>query len=515
MTADLRRTAILLATLPVFACGQDPVAPIGDTPDVATAPHVLALSTYGASVGTLVEVYGENFGAIDGSVANLLFEGHFLHNDGTVETVSSIQDARIVDKSTMRWTSYGPYANPFTTSGSGIGTFEGTVAALITEPDGTAHADPQPIDVRFDVKPSLLVRGFQPLTASCNGNVLRGIGGASYRVEVEAIGFEPETITYTLAAPGILEFPTSVRHLTTDKIDSVGDRGNFKLPQVPDGIPSYGAILTAQARDADGNLYSNAFGFTVHRPIGVFYNGNIEVGEVLEPTPVSGCIPGGVNGRQVQYTESQAETRSRSYGVSWNQSWLASHTVASGSSETVGLSERNGVGFSTTDGQSFNWSLGGEVGGTFGLDKLVSLGVKTSAEVGGERSRQTSNSVNRETGVNASSTTTETESVSQSAGGGVGEQFAWNVSSSQVISQGFGGQVIAGTFGVFYRQTLRLTRRAALVAYNQCGYATVVGEVDFTDWTWSPDLAIGNSCPPLPQSNLPSAQCYTPPCAGQ
>lgn len=508
------RTVALALTLPVLACGQDPILP-SDTPDVATSPHVLAMSAYGASVGTLVEVYGENFVGGDRAVANLLFEGHFLYNDGTVEPVNTIQDARIIDASTLRWTSYGPYANPFTPDGIGIGTFEGTVAAQIVEADGTTRSDPQPIDIRFDVKPSLLVKGFQPLSATCNGNVLRGIGGAAYRVEVEAIGFEPETITYTLAAPAALDAPISVRHLVNSRVDSVGDRGNFFLPEVPNDLPSYGAILTAQARDADGKIYQNAFAFTVHRPLAVFYNGNIDVGEVLAPTPVSGCIPGGVNGRQVQYTESQAETRSRDYAVSWNESWLASHTVESGSSETVGLSERNGVGFSTTDGQSFNWSLGGEVGGTFGLDKLVSLGVKTSAEVGGERSRQTQNSVNRETGINASSTTTETESVSQSAGGNQGEQFAWSVSSSQVISQGFGGQVIAGTFGVFYRQTLRLTRRAALVAYNQCGYATVVGEVDFTDWTWSPDLAIGNTCPPLPVSNLPAAQCYSPPCIGQ
>lgn len=514
MKPNARIIPLLSLAIPIVSCGSDPVATI-EPIDVATAPHVLALSTYGASVGTLVEVYGENFGVEDGAVVDLLFEGQFLHNDGTVEPVSSVQDARVLDKSTLRWTSFGPFENPFTADGRGIGTYEGTVAARITNADGTEQADPQPIDISFDVKPSLLVNGFQPLSASCNGNVLRGIGGASYRVEVEAIGFDPETITYTLSAPALQRDPISVRHIVSGKTDSVGDRGNFSLPQVPNDFPSYGAILTAQARDAEGNIYQNAFAFQVYRPLAVYYNGNVDVGEVLAATPVSGCIPGGVNGREVQYTESQAETRSRNYAVSWNESWLASHTVASGSSETIGLSERNGVGFSTTDGQSFNWSLGSEVGGTFGLDGLVSLGVKANAEVGGMRSQSTQNSVNRETGVNASSTTTETESVSQSAGQQQGEQFAWNVSSSQVISQGFGGHVIAGTFGVFYRQTLRLTRRAALVAYNQCGYATVVGEVDFTDWTWSPDLAIGNSCPPLPVSNLPAAKCYSQPCIGE
>ena len=51
------------------------------------------------------------------------------------------------------------------------------------------------------------------------------------------------------------------------------------------------------------------------------------------------------------------------------------------------------------------------------MDKLVSLGVKANSEVGGSQSRSVQNSGNRETGVNASSTTTETEQISQQQGG--------------------------------------------------------------------------------------------------
>ena len=99
--------------------------------------------------------------------------------------------------------------------------------------------------------------------------------------------------------------------------------------------------------------------------------------------------------------------------------------------------------------------------------------------------------------------------------GQVGGGFSWQVSSTQSISKTFGGTVIAGTFGVFYRQTIRMMRRAAVVTYNQCGSASVVANVDFADWTWAPDLALGDRCPPLPQSNLPPAQCTLDPCGGQ
>lgn len=510
-TVRLASTFLLLGSA---ACGGESLSPPDQAPPPVT-PNVLALSTYDASVGTLVEVYGEHFAVPVTANVELVFEGTFTGADGSSNPVSYVAPAKGVDPSTVRWTGFGPFANPFSSNGNVTGTFDGSVTVRITDSDGSVSEDPEPLPISFSVKPSVLVKGFQPLTASCNGNVLRGVGGAAYRVAVETMGFDPASITYTLSAPALQMPPVAVRHVVEGKYDTVGDRGNFVLPPVPDDLPGYGAILTVQARDADGNVYQNAFGFTVHRPLEVYYNGNVEVAEVYAPTPVSGCIPGGVNGRNTSYTESQAETRARNYAVSWNETWLSSHTVAAGSQETVGLSETNGIGFSTTDGESFRWSLGTEVGGTFGLDKLVSVGVKANAEVGGERSRSTNNSQNRTTGVNQSTTTTETESISQSAGQQQGEQFAWTVSSSEVISQSFGGHVIAGTFGVFYRQTLRLTRRAALVAYNQCGYATVVGDVDFVDWTWSPDLAMGNSCPPLPPSNLPSAVCYVPPCQGQ
>ncbi len=262
-------------------------------------------------------------------------------------------------------------------------------------------------------------------------------------------------------------------------------------------------------------MYSTAFAVGVHRPLEFFYNGNVTVAEVLAPTPVSACIPGGETGRQVGYNEGSSETRTRSYSVSWNESWLASHTVASATSQTIGLTETNGVGFATTDGEMFRWSLGGEVGGTIGLSKLVSLGVKATFGIENTTSRAVENSRNREEGLNQSATTTDTEAATESTGGGSAEEFAWSVSSTDSLSRDFGGLIFAGVYGVFYRQTLRLIRRGILVAYNQCGAAEVVSDVDFVDWTWAPDLALGDSCPPLPESHLPPAECFVSPCAGE
>lgn len=505
--------SIWIAAFGLWGCGEG--ADLTGSFDQGVKPRVLALSTYSASVGTLIEAYGTDFpDAAEGRVS-LLFRGHFIAEGGAEAPVEVAAPVRRIDRSTLRWTSFGPYRNPLSPTGGQVGRFVGTVAARVVTADGAIIDQDEPRAIELEVTPSILVHEFQPLSATCAGGVLRALGGAAYRLRVETVGFEAAAITYNLSIPGSSAPSVSVRKVARGRFDQVGDRGDFRLPPVPDGIPSYAAIVNVQARDAEGRLRQTAFGITVHRPLEVYYNGNVQVAEVLAPAPVSGCIPGGLNGRDVSYTEAQSESRSRSYELAWNQSWLSSHTVSAGSESTVGLSETNGVGFATTDGQTFRWSLGTEVSGSFGLDKLVSMGMSVKSEVGQDRSRSVEESVSRETGVNASSTTTETEELSRAQGGQEGESFGWTVSSEQHISRGFGGHVIANSYGVFYRQTLRLARRAALVAYNQCGVAEIVGELDFTDWTWSPDLALGPGCPPLPESNLPAARCYLSPCGNE
>ena len=483
-------------------------------------PKVLALSSYEASVGTLIEAYGVGLPDAEQGRVELVFRGEYQTASGARSPVDVTLPAHAVDGGTVRWTSFGPYEIPFG-PGNQVGTFDGTIAARVTKADGSVHEDATPSAFTLTVRPSIVVREFQPTTASCAGPVTRALGGAAYRLRVEAIGFTPASFTYSLAMPTVSGAdPVVVRHLATGSFDSLGDHGDFSLPNVPTGVPAYGAVVGVQATAADGHSYRTLFAIAVHRPLEVFYNGNVEVAEVYAPTPVSSCIPGGTNGRHVNYEESTSETRTRTYNVNWNDHWMRTHTVSRDVNTTVGWNESNGVGFATTDGETFHWSIGvsSEVSGNVGisLPELVSIGVGTriglSSTVGGDRSRQTSGSTNRSEGVHASETTTDATSVSDTVGGGTGEAYTWQVSSTDSVARTFGGSVVAGTFGVFYRQTMRMMRRAAMVAYNQCGAATVIGDVDFQDWTWSPDLGTSTSCPPLPMSNLPEAACYVDPC---
>jgi len=513
----LRPLLAPLSLLVAAGCATGSDAP---TNEGILAPSVVALSTYEAPIGTLVEVYGSNFVSPRVGTNVLFFEGTFDADDGSVHPVSAQFEARMSDPGTLRWDSFGPFRVPFGPTGNQIGIFYGTVQARVVDAEGNVTEGTDPLPIVLRVKPSIMVHELQPLSASCGGPVQRALGGASYRLRVEALGFEPANFTYTLAAPALPDFdPVTIRHVATGRFDSVGEHGDFVVPEVPGNALAYGAVLSIVATDAGGQLYGSAFAIAVHRPLEFFYNGNVIVGEVLAPAPVSACIPGGEAGRDAMYDESMSETRSRGYSLNWNESWLSSHTVSSSSSSTVGLSETNGVGFATTDGESFRWSLGSEVGGsgTIGLSDIVSIGIsaKVTGMIGGETRRDVENSRDRETGLTESETTTDTASATETTGGMSGEVFRWDVSSTETVARGFGGRVLPGTYGVFYRQTLRLLRRGLLVAYNQCGAATVVGDLDFTDWTWSPDLALGEGCPPLPRSNLPEAECLVAPCLGE
>ncbi len=86
-------------------------------------------------------------------------------------------------------------------------------------------------------------------------------------------------------------------------------------------------------------------------------------------------------------------------------------------------------------------------------------------------------------------------------------------SQRKTTSLGFGGYVPRGYFGMFYRQTTRWVRRAEVRSFDLCGVAYHMGELQFNEWDWAPDLALGQECESTPPaSSLPGASCFIPPC---
>ena len=70
--------------------------------------------------------------------------------------------------------------------------------------------------------------------------------------------------------------------------------------------------------------------------------------------------------------------------------------------------------------------------------------------------------------------------------------------------------------GMFFRQTTRLVKRAEVRAYNKCGLAEQIGELQFNEWEWAPALGLADSCDEgengLLPVDLPRAECRIEPC---
>lgn len=472
------------------------------------APELLALSTYRAALGEVIDIYGTGFQA--NGKRTLHFIGTFTTHEGQTWAVDHKTKARFLDQTTLRWTTFGPFGNPMVEGLPVIGRFTGTVQVVGN--DGMPYTNE--LSVALTVEPSIAIREFEPVEADCPEPAERGLGGMSYRIRAEALGFQPKSFTYGLMFPELGGDGTWLRRQASAQRDAVSEEGLLRLPPVPDGQSSYRAVVLVSAMAENGPVdgYRTAFSVQVHRPIDLYYNGNFEIAEVLPPVPVSACTPGGEAGRDVRYEESRSEVRDRGYAINWDSNWIyqRSRTQSQQNSETY--RQQNEVSMSTQDERNFSWSFGSAQNGSVGIPEVVSLGMNLNQSVAGGGSAGVQNAQGRTEGLEETRATTETAQESQTVGQGRGENFSWRVSSADSVAKGFSGTIIPGTFGVFYRQTTRLLRRAAVVSYNMCGAAKVVGELDFFDYAWSPDLALGQSCPPLPEPNLPEAFCRVEPC---
>jgi len=546
----------------------------GSTTDAPiTKAHVMALSTYSATLGTPIDAYIQNPPTGNARAFELVFDGTFTRPNGATEPVNLVQAVNRTEAGAVRWTAFGPFGNPFTPNTPDIGKFTGKLGIRVTMDDGTVINDEKPIPLSFEVKPSIIITELRPVDSTCGEPALRMLGGMSYRLKATTIGFDAKTIDYMMQTPGIVPddlgepqldvdsggkprmMTRQLSHTMMNNTDTVEGKDAFVLPPVPIDIPNYGVVMAIVAHDDQGHSVSTTFGMTAHNPIEIFYDGRYELAQIYPAKPVSGCMPGGQQGRAVTYSESQMESRQRQLSVTMSKTFLRSEennwSTSDGKTVTHGTTNTDGYSRSHTDSNSFTftkthedtsgvqfmYSSGNTVVGKAGVSfKVFGIGAdaggeyqhrwdksqtSSSSSSNGWSSANTSGSsdtseVNHSTATTDSTAVSQTNtkggSESQQAGEGEAVQNMWTVTSQQTIDRGFAGMVVANTQGVFYRQMARYTQKAFVVVYDKCGAGDVVGDVTLQDYVWAPDLALGDKCPPLPVSNFPEPQCRLPPC---
>jgi hypothetical protein len=162
-----------------------------------------------------------------------------------------------------------------------------------------------------------------------------------------------------------------------------------------------------------------------------------------------------------------------------------------GTSSGGSASSTASYGSVTTDGRST------QVGGTWGLAKQNAI-TQSTAE-----SEASANSVVFSTGGSDAVTTGYTEGVSQAW------TETWQSTSTDQTLVSFSGKVPNGRCAVVYRQTVRTVRTAWVWQHDLCGVRSDVGELLFNEWSWSPNIAIGDDCTAeVPPSTQPPAACF-------
>ena len=468
----MRRALTVLLVL--AGCGGD--EPIETPPPVVRelpAPALRMVAPTVLRAGDEVTVFGMGFADKAIGETRLTFDGIYQTTSGQMKQVKLEVVPTYKNQGVVTWT-FGPNI-PF--GEDDTGSFRGVLRARNVGIDGQTKDGIQAIGVELQVLPSILIRQLRPTNAGCSVGATDTIEDTPVVVEIKTVGLksgsqiaplryvytflkenfqfngtfsnalalDPESLfpkkgpvsviddvhngtTSTLGSaprnvyvykggytPGMASMPTAM--------DNLFGLTHLTTAAIPETANSIDALMNVVAIDSTGQQATRSIPLRIWTPIEVDYTGLFKTVQSFDPVPVSGCIPGGDIGRDVTYSESTSETRTRTF--------------------------------------TFSAKLSG------GFDIKV---VRLNAEFGMDVQAQVSSSSSKDLQIT--------------------------------------GTILPREFGVFYRQTLQMERRAKLVSHDGCGNTQGLGEVIVTDWVWSPDLAKGQACPPLPKSNLQPGKTF-------
>lgn len=262
--------------------------------------------------------------------------------------------------------------------------------------------------IALKIKPSIIIESVcgSDKCETLTGNVIEKVRN---KIHVRPYKISATNFKYQVITPwNSYEFENNYNSaVSEDWID------NVVLDSVPSDVSSYIAVLNIIASNDQGEFAETSLPFKVVRPLEVKHFGKYELAEVYEPVPVTGCIPGTV-GNNVQYTESESETRQNSVSINVSKSWSdsLSSSLSNTSTEGISVSETSGtvnssslsnsetqsegygntynsgessnIQYNTSDGENWSWSLDNSSSNTqsSSSSQSTNTGVQGSTTVG-------------------------------------------------------------------------------------------------------------------------------------
>ena len=458
------------------ACGgpeEDLTLPPAATPPawVNVKPSLLMTSPSSLAVGDTLSVYGKDFVNQAHGTVVIRFKGTFYDANGSTSAVDYQAKAKLENSGKITWNMWPNVV--FSRTGDKLGRFVGSLTVLNQGNDGSLkYSDALPVGL--NIKPSIIPRVARPMNSGCASVVSHTLENQAMAFTMEAIGIRaatkdnPLTFYWTFRAE---QWKVAFDYGTGMNPDSVFPKQGFFV--IEDRITS-GRVSTISDGGPKNFLLkvgSDLWGSTRLKEL---KTGKIPSAGNNMPISANVLVVDATNNKQVRVTLDMTIHRKAELDYRGEtkiaQRFPAQRVSGCIPGQDIGrdVTYSEGSHESRSRAISFNWNVG--VGGNIAPIPSNPFALGINFNVG--------------FGVN------------------INAQVSSDTSKSLQIS----GHILPGEYGSFYRQTTKWHRIGKIVVYTQCGQSYHAGNAIVSDWTFTPELATGTSCPP--PSQLPKAQTF-------
>ncbi len=327
-----------------------------------TVPSLMSISAQAARVGDPL-----SFGCVgcvhaSEGVVELDFNGIYRNDRGEDEAATFKVALRTDGNGNVIWPRFGRYRIPFGSCAEGgtcaTGSFEGTVCAANRYFDNnttTQGSGGQCLQLSLEVLPSIVVRAFfafsdtQGWRADCRYPAHNALVGASYQLEIEAVGFDPRRFEYVLSEGtridqfALLE-PHAVSYERTDLLQSPARHALIVKPSpIPGRANNYRMSVDIRGV-GDPQIQEGvalSYEFVVRNAVGIYPRpgAHKKVVEIYPPEMTSACLSGNISNNHQSFSESNTFQTQSTISFNLAQNW--SNVVGQESQVTIGGSESN------------------------------------------------------------------------------------------------------------------------------------------------------------------------------
>ncbi len=470
--------AIALSLILAPACGGDdgtvhPQPNPNSTPKwTNVAPGLFAASPNTSDgelgVGDDLVILGQDFIDKTHGQTILVIKGTYFDSDGANHVVDLQKSPKRVNKGKLTWRMFPNIV--FHPKGDKLGQFVGQLQVINQGNDGSKKIS-LALPVNLTIKPSLIPRTMRPNSSSCQSIVEATLENTGFSFVLEAIGLRagtpdnPLTFHWTFLREN---WTVKMSHGSFDPDSILPKTGAFMLQdEVTDGRVSL--VQDLGDRSFFLKVGSDTLGDTRLKELrtapipegGSGYIASVNVAAVDASGKVARlAIPITVTQMATMIYDGQQQIAERF------QPRMVSDCIPGGS---IGRQASYSENKAETRARSMSFQYNANAGVNLGLpSNPFALGVNFSA--------------------------------------GFGVDVNSSVSTTNSVGKDLSGQILPGTYGVFYRQTTKLYRIGRLIGHTVCGQDVDLGTAILTDWIFTPDLATGPKC--VPPSNLPPAQKF-------